>query len=118
MSPCDVLDIPDPSGKQTPDECGHIHSNKAKNLEGPTIIYVPTRKESVNIAKYLCGVGLKAAAYNAKLPKKHLRQVHQEFHEDKLQVVVATIAFGMGIDKKNVRKIIHYGWPQVSLRAL
>ncbi|XP_013643924.1 ATP-dependent DNA helicase Q-like SIM isoform X3 [Brassica napus] len=116
MSPCDVLDIPDPSGKQTPDECGHNHSNKAKNLEGPTIIYVPTRKESVNIAKYLCGVGLKAAAYNAKLPKKHLRQVHQEFHEDKLQVVVATIAFGMGIDKKNVRKIIHYGWPQ-SLEA-
>lgn len=67
MSPCDVLDIPDPSGKQTPDECGHNHSNKAKNLEGPTIIYVPTRKESVNIAKYLCGVGLKAAAYNAKV---------------------------------------------------
>ncbi|CAF2089323.1 unnamed protein product [Brassica napus] len=116
MSPCDLLDIPDLSGKQTPDESGHNHSNKAKNLEGPTIIYVPTRKESVNIAKYLCGVGLKAAAYNAKLPKKHLRQVHQEFHEDKLQVVVATIAFGMGIDKKNVRKIIHYGWPQ-SLEA-
>ncbi|WZZ01325.1 hypothetical protein YC2023_073653 [Brassica napus] len=121
MSPCDLLDIPDLSGKQTPDESGHNHSNKAKNLEGPTIIYVPTRKESVNVAKYLCGVGLKAAAYNAKLPKKHLRQVHQEFHEDKLQstllqVVVATIAFGMGIDKKNVRKIIHYGWPQ-SLEA-
>uniref|UniRef100_M4D0F0 ATP-dependent DNA helicase n=1 Tax=Brassica campestris TaxID=3711 RepID=M4D0F0_BRACM len=116
MSPCDVLDIPDPSGKQTPDESGHNHSNKAKNLEGPTIIYVPTRKESVNVAKYLSGIGLKAAAYNAKLPKKHLRQVHQEFHEDKLQVVVATIAFGMGIDKKNVRKIIHYGWPQ-SLEA-
>ncbi|XP_018484968.2 ATP-dependent DNA helicase Q-like SIM isoform X2 [Raphanus sativus] len=116
MSPCDVLDLPDPSGKQIPDEPGHNHGNQTKDLEGPTIIYVPTRKESVNIAKYLCGVGLKAAAYNASLPKKHLRQVHQEFHEEKLQVVVATIAFGMGIDKKNVRKIIHYGWPQ-SLEA-
>ncbi|XP_010455101.1 PREDICTED: ATP-dependent DNA helicase Q-like SIM isoform X2 [Camelina sativa] len=94
----------------------HIPSEKQKDLEGLTIIYVPTRKESVNIAKYLCGVGLKAAAYNASLPKKHLRQVHQDFHDNKLQVVVATIAFGMGIDKKNVRKIIHYGWPQ-SLEA-
>ncbi|KAL0890770.1 hypothetical protein Bca101_014753 [Brassica carinata] len=116
ISPCDVLDMPDTSGKQIPDEPGHNHGNQKKDLEGPTIIYVPTRKETVNIAKYLCGVGLKAAAYNASLPKKHLRQVHQEFHEDKLQVVVATIAFGMGIDKKNVRKIIHYGWPQ-SLEA-
>ncbi|KAG7552088.1 DEAD/DEAH box helicase domain [Arabidopsis thaliana x Arabidopsis arenosa] len=103
MPPCELLEIPVPSEKQ-------------KDLEGLTIIYVPTRKESVNIAKYLCGVGLKAAAYNASLPKKHLRQVHQDFHENKLQVVVATIAFGMGIDKKNVRKIIHYGWPQ-SLEA-
>ncbi|CAH8390181.1 unnamed protein product [Eruca vesicaria subsp. sativa] len=115
-SPGEVLDTPDFSGKNIPDESGHNHSNQTKDLKGPTIIYVPTRKESVNIAKYLSGVGLKAAAYNASLPKKHLRQVHQEFHEDKLQVVVATIAFGMGIDKKNVRKIIHYGWPQ-SLEA-
>ncbi|KAL5786819.1 hypothetical protein ACOSQ2_009211 [Xanthoceras sorbifolium] len=84
--------------------------------QGPTIIYVPTRKETLSIAKYLCGCGVKAAAYNASLPKSHLRQVHKEFHENKLEVVVATIAFGMGIDKLNVRRIIHYGWPQ-SLEA-
>uniref|UniRef100_A0A1J3I2S3 ATP-dependent DNA helicase n=1 Tax=Noccaea caerulescens TaxID=107243 RepID=A0A1J3I2S3_NOCCA len=115
-SPCEIMDVSVPSGKQIPDEFGQKYSLQRKDFEGPTIVYVPTRKESVNIAKYLCGVGLKAAAYNASLPKKHLRQVHQEFHENKLQVVVATIAFGMGIDKKNVRKIIHYGWPQ-SLEA-
>ncbi|KAK3200246.1 hypothetical protein Dsin_023661 [Dipteronia sinensis] len=84
--------------------------------QGLTIIYVPTRKETLRIAKHLCGFGVKAAAYNASLPKSHLRQVHKEFHENKLEVVVATIAFGMGIDKLNVRKIIHYGWPQ-SLEA-
>lgn len=84
--------------------------------EGPTIIYVPTRKETLSIAKFLSSSGVKAAAYNAKLPKLHLRQVHKDFHEDALQVVVATIAFGMGIDKSNVRRIIHYGWPQ-SLEA-
>ncbi|EYU20981.1 hypothetical protein MIMGU_mgv1a002122mg [Erythranthe guttata] len=83
---------------------------------GPTIIYAPTRKETLSITKFLSNFGVKAAAYNAKLPKSHLRQVHKEFHEDELQVVVATIAFGMGIDKSNVRRIIHYGWPQ-SLEA-
>ncbi|KAL7157743.1 hypothetical protein ABFS83_02G097500 [Erythranthe nasuta] len=84
--------------------------------DGPTIIYAPTRKETLSITKFLSNFGVKAAAYNAKLPKSHLRQVHKEFHEDELQVVVATIAFGMGIDKSNVRRIIHYGWPQ-SLEA-
>ncbi|XP_057975464.1 ATP-dependent DNA helicase Q-like SIM isoform X2 [Malania oleifera] len=83
---------------------------------GPTIIYVPTRKETLSIAKHLCRLGVRAAAYNAKLPKSHLRRVHKEFHENDLEVVVATIAFGMGIDKLNVRRIIHYGWPQ-SLEA-
>lgn len=84
--------------------------------QGSTIIYVPTRKETLSIAKYLCRCGVKAAAYNAKLPKSQLRQVHRDFHENAVQVVVATIAFGMGIDKLNVRRIIHYGWPQ-SLEA-
>ncbi|XP_028770859.1 ATP-dependent DNA helicase Q-like SIM isoform X2 [Neltuma alba] len=83
---------------------------------GPTIIYVPTRKETLNIAKYLCEFGVKSAAYNASLPKSHLRRVHKDFHENTLEVVVATVAFGMGIDKLNVRRIIHYGWPQ-SLEA-
>ncbi|XP_059438054.1 ATP-dependent DNA helicase Q-like SIM [Corylus avellana] len=84
--------------------------------QGLTIIYVPTRKETLRITKYLCGFGVKAAAYNASLPKSHLRRVHKEFHENSLEVVVATIAFGMGIDKLNVRRIVHYGWPQ-SLEA-
>ncbi|GAB4835804.1 hypothetical protein Ancab_039514 [Ancistrocladus abbreviatus] len=83
---------------------------------GPTIVYVPTRKETLRIAKFLSAHGVKAEAYNAVLPKSHLRRVHKEFHENALDVVVATIAFGMGIDKLNVRRIIHYGWPQ-SLEA-
>lgn len=84
--------------------------------QGPTIIYVPTRKETLSISKFLCQSGVKAAAYNASLPKSHLRMVHKDFHENNVEVVVATIAFGMGIDKSNVRRIIHYGWPQ-SLEA-
>ncbi|CAN6468829.1 unnamed protein product [Victoria cruziana] len=80
--------------------------------KGPTIIYVPTRKETIKLAAYLSHSGVKAAAYHAKLPKKHLRNVHEEFHQGNLEVVVATVAFGMGIDKSNVRRIVHYGWPQ------
>ncbi|XP_078440876.1 RECQ helicase SIM [Wolffia australiana] len=84
--------------------------------QGTTIVYVPTRKEVMKIAEFLCKYGVKAAAYHALLPKSHLRQVHEDFHCGKIQVVVATIAFGMGIDKSDVRRIIHYGWPQ-SLEA-
>ncbi|XP_073106330.1 ATP-dependent DNA helicase Q-like SIM isoform X3 [Elaeis guineensis] len=80
--------------------------------QGPTIIYVPTRKETVILAEYLCRSGVRAAAYHAKMSKTHLRHVHEEFHQNLLEVVVATIAFGMGIDKSSVRRIIHYGWPQ------
>ncbi|XP_057732365.1 ATP-dependent DNA helicase Q-like SIM [Arachis stenosperma] len=95
---------------------GSLKVLKGPLEQGPAIIYVPTRKETLKIAKYLCKFGVKAAAYNAALPKSHLRRVHKEFHENTIEVVVATIAFGMGIDKPNVRRIIHYGWPQ-SLEA-
>ncbi|KAL5196114.1 ATP-dependent DNA helicase Q-like SIM [Glycine soja] len=91
---------------------GRLKFLKKPLEQGPAIIYVPTRKETLRIAKYLCKFGVKAAAYNAGLPKLHLRRVHEEFHENTLEVIVATIAFGMGIDKSNVRRIIHYGWPQ------
>ncbi|KAI5062052.1 hypothetical protein GOP47_0022591 [Adiantum capillus-veneris] len=84
--------------------------------EGPSIVYVPTRKEAESVAKFFCKSGLKAAPYHAKLAKGHLRRVHEQFHLGTMQVVVATIAFGMGIDKPDVRHIIHYGWPQ-SLEA-
>ncbi|KAJ0080271.1 hypothetical protein Patl1_22538 [Pistacia atlantica] len=105
---CGSSRITDPPDKL--EERGRIMKEPLE--QGPTIIYVPTRKETLRIAKYLCGFGVKAAAYNAALPKSHLRRVHNEFHENKLEVVIATIAFGMGIDKLNVRRIIHYGWPQ------
>ncbi|KAK2456581.1 RECQ helicase SIM [Trifolium repens] len=109
---CEITETVDPPAK--PEK--RLKMLKEPLAPGPTIIYVPTRKDTVRIANYLCKSGVKAAAYNAGLPKLHLRRTHKEFHENTLEVVVATIAFGMGIDKSNVRRIIHYGWPQ-SLEA-
>ncbi|WJX19547.1 DNA helicase [Trifolium repens] len=106
---CELSETVDPPTK--PEK--RLKMLKEPLAQGPTIIYVPTRKDTVRIANYLCKSGVKAAAYNAGLPKLHLRRTHKEFHENTLEVVVATIAFGMGIDKSNVRRIIHYGWPQV-----
>ncbi|PRQ26523.1 putative DNA helicase [Rosa chinensis] len=57
--------------------------------KGSTIIYVPTRKQTLKISTYLSKCGVKAAAYNAGLPKSRLRQVHKMFHENTLEVVVA-----------------------------
>ncbi|XP_052156642.1 ATP-dependent DNA helicase Q-like SIM isoform X2 [Oryza glaberrima] len=106
-----------PENSASSSQCNKTGSSSSEIADqGPTIIYVPTRKQTVELANYLCKTGLKAAAYNAKMPKSHLRQVHQQFHCNALEVVVATIAFGMGIDKSNVRRIIHYGFPQ-SLEA-
>ncbi|KAL7227532.1 hypothetical protein ACSBR1_022397 [Camellia fascicularis] len=77
---CGLREINDPPNKREEGlklQQGH--------LEGSTIIYVPTRKETLSISKFLCKCGVKAAAYNAKLPRSHLRQVHNEFHENALQ---------------------------------
>ncbi|WOK92650.1 hypothetical protein Cni_G01341 [Canna indica] len=56
------------------------------SVEGPTIIYVPTRKETLKIAEYLCRSGVKAAAYHAKLTKSHLRHVHDGFQQGSVQI--------------------------------
>ncbi|CAN1858516.1 ATP-dependent DNA helicase Q-like SIM [Linum perenne] len=118
---CGRCPSPDRGG---PCEAIHPPENPRESLklleeqleEGLTIIYVPTRKATIAIAMFLCDFGVKATAYNASLTKTMLRRMHKEFHDNKLQVIVATIAFGMGIDKLDVRRIIHYGWPQ-SLEA-
>lgn len=79
---------------------------------GVTIIYLPTRKEVERITKVLLETGVAAAAYHAGLPARELQTVHAQFLSGELQVVAATVAFGMGINKHDVRNVIHYGWPQ------
>jgi DNA topoisomerase-3 len=76
----------------------------------PAIVYTPTRKQSAMLAAELAG-NFPAAAYHAGLDAEHRKRVQEEFLAGKIQVMVATIAFGMGIDKPDVRTVIHTALP-------
>jgi RecQ family ATP-dependent DNA helicase len=76
----------------------------------PGIVYTPTRKQADALAAHL-GSHCPAAAYHAGLDAGHRKLVQDEFLAGRLQVIVATIAFGMGIDKPDVRTVIHTALP-------
>jgi ATP-dependent DNA helicase RecQ len=76
-------------------------------LPKPGLVYVATRKDAERYADELAGRGVNAAAYHAGLRAAERRATHEAFQADDLDVVVATSAFGMGIDKPNVRFVVH-----------
>lgn len=76
------------------------------------IVYCLSRKRVDEVAAKLCQDGLKAAPYHAGLPAAERKQTQDNFIRDDLQIVVATVAFGMGIDKPNVRFVVHYDLPK------
>lgn len=76
------------------------------------IIYTFTRKEAESTAAFLCENGYKAKAYHAGLSPEVKDEVYDDFVYEKIDIVVATIAFGMGIDKSNIRFVIHTSLPK------
>jgi len=76
------------------------------------IVYALSRKRVEEIAGFLCDRGFSAAAYHAGLAAETRRDVQEQFIRDDLLIVVATVAFGMGIDKPNVRFVVHYDLPR------
>jgi ATP-dependent DNA helicase RecQ len=76
---------------------------------GPVIVYTPTRSDSERWTRVLHQVGVSAAPYHAGLEHGVRRSVQREFLMDRIECVVATSAFGMGIDKANVRAVVHLG---------
>ena len=81
-----------------------------KNEAG--IVYAFSRKQTETTASYLQKQGYKAAAYHAGLPTDVKNRVFKEFVADEIDIVVATIAFGMGIDKSNIRFVVHMNLPK------
>ncbi len=76
------------------------------------IVYAFSRKETEEIARFLRSKGIITRFYHAGMNSVERTAVHKEFMNDSLQVVVATIAFGMGIDKSNIRFVIHTSIPK------
>ncbi|CAG8762893.1 10614_t:CDS:2, partial [Ambispora leptoticha] len=77
------------------------------------LIYQVWNKTSCeDVAQMLCKKGLNAAYYHAGLDKRDRQRIQEDWHSNKVRIIVATTAFGMGIDKPNVRYVIHYSLPQ------
>lgn len=87
-------------------------SSSAWEFEGPTIIYCPSRKMTEQVTAELGKLNLACRAYHAGMKISERKDVHHWFLRDEIQCVVATIAFGMGINKADIRKVIHYGAPK------
>jgi ATP-dependent DNA helicase RecQ len=76
------------------------------------IVYAATRREVEACQQHLANLGMRVGKYHAGLTEEERSEVQDAFLRDDLQIIVATNAFGMGIDKSNVRYVVHYNMPK------
>ncbi|WP_185994284.1 RecQ family ATP-dependent DNA helicase [Nocardioides campestrisoli] len=79
---------------------------------GSGLVYARTRKGAEMYAEQLAELGLRTAVYHAGLPQRTREEAHAAFTEDRVDLVVATSAFGMGIDKPDIRYVVHADAPE------
>ena len=80
--------------------------------KSPCIVYCTKRRTTDEVAAQLVACGIRAAAYHAGSSTGKRSKVHRQFLQDDIECVVATVAFGMGIDKPDIRRVIHLGVPK------
>ena len=90
------------------DEKREVLLNRVKHTEKPGIVYAATRKVTEQLAELLKNEGVNAIAYHAGMKPKEREQAQNAFMNDQADVIVATTAFGMGVNKRNVRFVFHY----------
>ena len=83
-----------------------------RHPDQPGIIYCLSRRSTEALALKLRSAGFDAAHYHAEIPSSEKKRIQAAFQKDELKIICATIAFGMGIDKSNVRWVIHYNLPK------
>lgn len=86
--------------------------SEVAEIAGTGLLYVATRRDTERYAAELTERRLRAAAYHGALPAAERQRVHHRFQQGELDVVCATSAFGMGIDKEDVRSVVHADAPQ------
>lgn len=89
-----------------------ILKQQLQNFDGAGIVYVTLQHTAEEVASQLCSMGFVAQAYHAGFDDDKRQQIQHDFMLGQTQIVVATIAFGMGIDKSNIRFVIHYDLPK------
>ena len=94
--------------KETDDEKYAAMRSLIEQKNCPTIVYVSRTKRTRALAEKLCGDGFKARPFNGKMDSSEKQENQEAFINDEVQIIVATSAFGMGVDKSNVRLVIHY----------
>lgn len=98
--------------EQPRDRLGWVQHYAAQNADKCGIIYCSTRKNVEQVCAALVAAGVPATRYHAGLEPQECRQNQEDFLFDKCRVMVATNAFGMGIDKSNVGYVLHYNMPK------
>jgi ATP-dependent DNA helicase RecQ len=84
---------------------------RVRDAPGAALIYTPTRRLTELVTRALLRTSVRAAPYHAGLSANTRRRVLRAFLADQVHVIVATSAFGMGIDKPDVRQVLHWGPP-------
>ncbi len=100
------------SACRSPDRDELLCRRLSEHPRGPTVVYVTLQRTATRVAAFLASRGTHARPYHAGIKHQERTEIQDEFMAADDMIVVATIAFGMGVDKSNIRAVYHYNLPQ------